>query len=221
MIFIPLIKRKKHLEIELSSVPDFDKPSERLEQYKTLPEVAAEIAWSIVVERGLFPRVTVDLGCGTGSLCYSFLLLGAPYCTCLDIDANSLLKARGYALERGLSGYVDFVVTDVRSLALRGDIAGSLVVMNPPWGTRERGIDSVFLERAMGLSDRVVSIHPLPEQTESSYVVRKLKDNNWKIIKVRVTDFPIKATLPHHEKRMYKTKAIIVEAFKDAEQGQR
>lgn len=211
-------RRKKILEIQLSQTPDFEKPNENLEQYKTPPEIAADIAWNIVVERKMSKKIIIDLGCGTGSLCFSFLFLEAPYCICLDIDDRGLNKAKKFGYEKGFDGNIDFILNDVGYICLRENIKESMVVMNPPWGTREKGLDSVFLRKAMEISDRFISIHALPRKTNNNYIVRLIEKNNWKIIKSRIIDFPIKASLPHHKKRVHKTRALIIEACRDEEQ---
>ena len=201
----------------LSKVPNIDNPVEELEQYKTPPDIAADIAWDVVKSKGIIPRITVDLGCGTGSLCFSFIYVGAPYCVCVDIDKKVIRKALEFAHAEEQADKVDFILSDVRFLSIRKNVSGSTVVMNPPWGTRVRGIDSVFLEKAMEVSEMIISIHALPRDLEKNYIVKLIENNNWKIIKKEVRDFPIKPSLPHHEKKIYKTKALIVEAIKYGE----
>lgn len=213
-----IINKKRHLEIKLSRIPSIDNPVEELEQYKTPPDIAADISWDIVMNRKIIPRIIIDLGCGTGSLCFSFTFLGAPYCICLDIDEKVISKASDFARAERIIDNVDFILSDVRFLSLRKEISNSIVIMNPPWGTRIKGIDSIFLEKAMELSSMLVSIHALPKDIRKNYIVRLIENNNWKITKTEIRDFPIKASLPHHEKKIYKTKALIVEAIKHGEQ---
>lgn len=211
--------RKRHLEVLLEEVPSFPEPKEELEQYKTPASLAAEMCWRPLVEEGLSPRLVLDLGCGTGTLCYAALLLGAPYCVCLDLDPSALAAGRGFMQSKGLGGRVDFVVADIGSYPLREKIGGSLVLMNPPWGTRKRRADRAFLIAATEVGEALVSVHPRPRRLEGSYVSRILASRRWRVSMVRETLLPLRAFLPHHVKRVHRTKAVVVEAQRGDEQG--
>jgi len=199
----------------LSEVPDFASPNEALEQYRTPPDLASKIAWRVLREEGAEVSAVIDLGCGTGILCFAFVLAGSPYCVCLDVDRDALELARGYAREKNIDLHADFVVSDVKSIAIREGVERSLAVTNPPWGTRERGADSVFLERALRISRRLVGIFPFTYTADKSYLFRAIESSGWRVIWWERAKLPLKASLPHHRKRAHLTEAVVLEAIKD------
>ena len=73
------IRSKSSLAVLLSKLKGFEteKVSEKLEQYQTDPEIAAEILWFAGFNNDISRKVIVDLGCGTGILGIGALVMGA------------------------------------------------------------------------------------------------------------------------------------------------
>ncbi|XP_039023859.1 rRNA N6-adenosine-methyltransferase METTL5-like [Hibiscus syriacus] len=89
-------------------------------------------------------KVVADFGCGCGTLAAAAAaaLLGAKQVIGIDIDSQSLEIASTNAEDLELD--MDFIQCDISNLGWRGQIVDT-VVMNPPFGTRKKGIDMDFL----------------------------------------------------------------------------
>uniref|UniRef100_A0A7N0TJC2 Methyltransferase-like protein 5 n=1 Tax=Kalanchoe fedtschenkoi TaxID=63787 RepID=A0A7N0TJC2_KALFE len=102
-------------------------------------------------------KVVADFGCGCGTLGIAAALLDAEYVIGVDIDAESLETASANAGD--LEVNLDFVQCNIGTLRWRGQIIDT-VVMNPPFGTRRKGADMDFLQRALEIaSGAVYSLH--------------------------------------------------------------
>ncbi len=88
------IDTKKQLAMILSQLKGFSSPKIKLEQYMTEGEIAAEIAWNAFYRREIEEKTVADLGCGTGILGLSTLLLGAKKVYFVDIDKDALAIAK-------------------------------------------------------------------------------------------------------------------------------
>jgi rRNA N6-adenosine-methyltransferase METTL5 len=105
-----------------------------------------------------FSRV-VDMGTGTGMLAIASALMGAAHVVGVDRDEDALaLAASNLAHFEGVS--VDFVHADVAALPLRSNLKVDTVVMNPPFGTRKKGIDIQFLEAGLRVRTAANSSDP-------------------------------------------------------------
>ena len=69
---------------------------------------------------------------------------------------------------------IDFVHLDVSSLVLVHKF--DTVVMNPPFGTRNKGIDTAFVMKGMEYSSVVYSLH---KTTTRDHFARLAEKNNW------------------------------------------
>lgn len=65
------------------------------------------------------------------------------------------------AADRDLLGQCDFILCDVKKIDKNMQLkAFDTVIMNPPFGTREKGADLVFLKMALSLATKAVySLH--------------------------------------------------------------
>jgi len=119
-------------------------------------------------------RTVCDLGCGTGMLTKSSLLAGASYVLGIDIDSQALSVARANCVpdsegsEDGDdgddgdadSGAVDFLCADVATWTRGKSRKFDFAVLNPPFGTKRRGIDMFFLCAALNMARiAVYSMH--------------------------------------------------------------
>jgi putative methylase len=163
----------------LEEISEFEEPKVTLEQYSLPNEIIAFIL--LISKNELFNRNIVDLGCGTGRLSLPMAKFFSKRVLGVDSDISvviQMLKAMKRLKVRTdvLISPVEFIETDNWGRMF------PITIMNPPFGTKRRGIDQVFLKKALIFSDVVLSIH------KSSKASRKL----WKDI---ATSFNKKATI--------------------------
>lgn len=135
----------------------------KLEQYTTPPLIAANVLTCVQTEHGdIQDKVVADLGCGCGVLAIGCVLLGARRVIGIDIDQRMIETARINADGLCDPDIIQFVDGDVLSLqAADKQWTGiDTVIMNPPFGTKlNEGIDRLFVEKALELSNTVYSLH--------------------------------------------------------------
>ena len=196
-----MIGSKSGLAIELSKLKVFESPSESLEQYQTESEFAAEILWFSSMKNEISGKVIADLGCGTGILGIGALILGAAKVFFVDIDekALELTKENIISVDKTLLDKAIFVNKDVKLVDKKVD----LVVQNPPFGTRKKGIDVVFLEKAMEISSVVYSFH---KAETKQFIYEKIRKKGFEVTNYWVFDWPLKMAMKHHKKRIQRIK---------------
>ncbi|KAE8731974.1 Methyltransferase-like protein 5 [Hibiscus syriacus] len=148
----------KQLESLLGDLQQFSNPKVELEQYPTGPHIASRLLYTAENSfDDISNKVVADFGCGCGTLGAAAALLGAEQVIGIDIDSQSLEIASMNAKDLELD--IDFVQCDISSLGWRGQIVDT-VVMNPPFGTRKKGVDMDFLFVALKVASRAVySLH--------------------------------------------------------------
>lgn len=197
------ITSRSRLAIVLSRLKGFKRPKVRVEQYSTDSEIAAEMLWNALYRGDIAKKVIVDLGCGTGILGIGALLLGAERVVFVDNDKGALesaifnlhrIKSEGYGMGKAV-----FVCKDINGFKEKADV----VVQNPPFGTKVRHADRMFLEKAMDIAPVIYSFH----KTESKRFIESFsKDNSYKITHYSEFDFPLKATQEYHKRRIHRIK---------------
>lgn len=183
---------KKQLAITLSKLEQLKEHTQKLEQYTTPSETAAEIVWHAYMNNDIKGKTIADLGCGSGILGKAALLLGAKKVYFIDIDKEAIKTAENNCKE-GI-----FVNKDISLFNEKTDT----IIQNPPFGTVNKHIDQKFLKKAFNLSNNIYSIH----KTSTKKFLEKLaRKNNFK---VQSTDFlfRIPKTLEKHKK-----KAVFIE----------
>jgi putative methylase len=163
------IKKKRHLEMILQSLPGHTKPKVELEQYSTPSIIAADILWNASTLGDIEDKNVVDLACGTGIFALGAAILGAEEVWGIDIDNDALQIARSTALENGVEDRVKFIEADIREqdmgnirnlMGVNGEI--DTVIQNPPFGSQsraEKGSDRIFMEKSMQMAQVVYSFH--------------------------------------------------------------
>lgn len=185
------MKNKKDLEIQLSKLQELKPNSVKSEQYQTPSSIAAEILWLAYMNKDIQNKVIADLGCGNGIFGIGSILLGAKKVLFLDSDPKALETAQENSLSLNLQGI--FINSDISKFNFKVDT----VIMNPPFGTKEKHADRTFLEQAFKVSKTIYSIHKI-ESTE--FIEKFTKDNKFKIIEIRKFKFPIKHSYKFHKK---------------------
>jgi predicted RNA methylase len=157
------MKKLKHLETELQQVDPFESPKIELEQIPSSPAIAARMIFSAESQYGdITGKVIGDFGSGPGILGIACCMLGAQSVLGLEVDSEALEMAWINVHKLGITS-IDFVQLDIQTLSLNVQSNGQLpfdtVVMNPPFGTRNAGIDTVFVEQAMKYANVIYSLH--------------------------------------------------------------
>ncbi|XP_078444303.1 S-adenosyl-L-methionine-dependent methyltransferases superfamily protein isoform X2 [Wolffia australiana] len=147
----------KQLESLLGELDQFSEPKAELEQYPTGPHIASRMIYAAETTFGdINGKIVADFGCGCGTLGIASALLGAEHVVGIDVDSSSLEIALQNAEE--LEVDIDLLLCDVRHFQSARCI--DTVVMNPPFGTKRKGIDMAFLSMALQVASRAVySLH--------------------------------------------------------------
>ena len=148
----------KQLESMLSEVnPVFDNPKVNLEQVSTAPHIAARMIFTAATTYEDIESCHVgDFGVGPGVLSLGAQAMGAAYVCGFDCDQEALDLASINFASLDVHG-IDLVQVDVQSLSLTSDF--DTVLMNPPFGTRNSGVDTAFVHKAMKHANAVYSLH--------------------------------------------------------------
>lgn len=165
----------KQLEGLLGSLQQFSSPKIDLEQYPTGSHIASRMLFTAENSYGdVTNKVVADFGCGCGTLGLAAALLGAQHVVGFDMDTDSLEIASENADDLELD--MELVQCDISNLRWQGQVVDT-VVMNPPFGTRKKGADMVFLSLALKIaSGAVYSLH---KTTTRDHVKRSaLRDYN-------------------------------------------
>ncbi len=195
-----LIGSKKELAIALSKLQVFENPKVNLEQYPTDGEIAADILWQMMMRNEIQGKHVADLGCGTGILGIGAYLVGARHITFVDVDDNALRT-----LKKNIDEYpelplehYDIICTGINTLPTPEEPV-DIVIMNPPFGTRDEHADLLFLTKALEISPVVYSMH---KTSTISYIHDWLKRNEAKVVNSWKFQMPIKQTFSHQTKKI-------------------
>lgn len=196
------INTKKQLAIALSKLKGFSEPNFRLEQYQTDADIAAEIIWNAFYRREIEGKTIADLGCGTGILGLSSLLMGAKKVFFVDIDEKAIEVAKENLtfLEDSLDIKMGDKAIFVNKSIDNFDEKVDLVIQNPPFGIKvKKHYDREFLEKAFGISKIIYSFH----KAESKQFIESFSnDNGFKVESYWEFDWPLKQTMHYHKKRV-------------------
>jgi len=150
---------KKRLAIILSKLKDKKGKKVSFEQYRTDSEIASSVLWFMFMKDKERMERVADLGCGNGIFGIGCLLLGSERVYFVDKDSEMIRIAKeNYerVKEEGMfEGKGIFINKDVREINIRAGV----VIENPPFGTKKKGEDIVFLEKAFSIAEVVYSFH--------------------------------------------------------------
>ena len=187
---------KAGLAVELSKLKSFQNQKMRLEQYPTPSELAAELLWTAYMQGDLKEEVA-DFGCGTGILGLGALLLGCTKVYFVESEdlALEICKENYQGLLKKYPGLgkVSFEQKDVSQFNKRL----RTVLQNPPFGTKEKHLDQVFLAKAMQCANIVYTIH---KASTKKFIDRFIDEKNFKITGYYEKAFPLKAVFSFHKK---------------------
>jgi len=183
---------KKTLAISLSKLKPFNKPNARLEQYSTDSEVASDILWHAAMAGHINGKAIADLGAGTGILGIGCLMLGAGKVHFVEVDPSAV-----DLLRQNLEGFENFEIheADASEFSSKADT----VIMNPPFGTRHKGADIIFLERAASIANTIYSLH---KTSTLEYVRKKAQALGLHTVEQLDFSYPLKMTMEQHRKKV-------------------
>jgi putative methylase len=150
---------KRALAQQLGVVAGFSDPQAPLEQYRTPPDIAAQLVHTADLQGDIDGRTVVDLGCGTGMLALSAALRGPRRVVGLDVDPGPLGIARENERRVGSRTDVAWLRADATRAPL--SLTDATVVMNPPFGAQDGNehADRAFLQTVADIAAVSYSIH--------------------------------------------------------------
>lgn len=186
----------KHLESALSAVDDFESPKIELEQIPTSAHIASRMILTAASSYGdIEGQLVGDFGCGPGILSVACSLMGATSVLSIDVDEEALDTA-WVNLKKMEIENVDLAMMDIQSLNLNNRL--DTVVMNPPFGTRNAGIDTAFVLKALEYADTVYSLHKTSTREHFQRLAKHEKVGLEVVAELR---YEIKNTFAHHKKK--------------------
>ena len=189
------IPKKHSLERLLEQVRPHPTPRILLEQYTIPASLAADILFlAAFVYRDIEGKSVIDLGTGTGRLAIGAALLDAERVVGVDIDPTAIAVARENA--RAVNAKVDWIVDDLEAVQGKFDT----VVMNPPFGTKKKHLDRIFLRKAISIASTVYSIH---KSSTQEYILSYVSRQGCKVRSIHEHRLDIPKMFEHHMKRRY------------------
>ncbi|MBI4017126.1 MAG: methyltransferase [Candidatus Aenigmarchaeota archaeon] len=199
---------KGALSIVLSQLKLFDEPKVRLEQYPTDSQVAAELLWTAFQLGDIQNKTIADFGAGCGILGIGALLLGAKEVFFVESEKKALSIAQKnlhtVMENHHISGNASFVLDSVINFSKPVDC----VIQNPPFGTREKGADILFLKAAFLNAPIIYSFH---KTITRNYIQKVSSTAEYTVTHIFPYQLPLKATLAQHTRKIHR---IDVTAFR-------
>ncbi|MBW2988208.1 DNA methylase [Candidatus Woesearchaeota archaeon] len=193
---------KSQLAIILSKLKQFDNPKIVLEQYSTEPEVAAAVLWFAFMQGDIQGKTIADLGCGPGIFGIGAAILGAKMVYFVDMDNYAINTTRDNIsqVEGMLEGVeLELLKMNVAEFTKRVDV----VLQNPPFGTKIKHHDRLFLSKAFEVADVVYSIHKI---TSKGFIEAFSRDNGFSVTHVLPYEMRLVRSMKHHKKPVVKVK---------------
>lgn len=169
------------LERALGDVSGFESPVLELEQYPTSPHLAAQVLFTMhSTFDDVSGKMICDLGCGTGMLAIASAIMGAQCVVAVDIDEHALNTAVRNVHKMEVEETVDFLRADATAddhIAFKNTGKNfDTIIMNPPFGTKRKGVDIAFLRTAVMLADHAVySMH----KSSTRQYIQKIATSYW------------------------------------------
>ncbi len=210
---------KKGLELILERIPELQNPKPNLEQHTTPSWIAAELLWNIRMKGLLTEKLVIDLGSGTGRLCLGSLLMGAKECVSIEIDQEQIGIQKQVMEELGLDERTHLIRGDATSTPLR-ELNSSLTIMNPPFGTVRKGIDTRFLLEAMQVSPHIFSFH-LSNNKTRIYLEKKAGEKHYNLTILNTYYMELKQVFDYHKSRIKRVPVDLIYYRKRGDKDER
>lgn len=198
--------RLKELEYALSDVLPFDNPKVELEQIPTSPHIASRMIFTAANHyEDIEGCVVGDFGCGAGMLSIAAHLLGSISITGFDVDSDALEDAQVNFAKMDIDE-IDLVQADISSLRINTSF--DTILMNPPFGTRNKGIDTAFVMKGMDNANTVYSLH---KTSTRDHFFKFAEKNGFKLEVLAELKYDIPKTFKFHKE---KSKDIFVDLYR-------
>jgi len=188
--------KKKRLEIILEKVVGIKGPNVDLEQYRTPAPIAAEILFNARMAGHIHDKDVLDLGCGSGIFTIGSAWLGANRVVGVDIDQRALITLRENIIETGAPEVISLFVSDVKEF--NPGRTFDTCIMNPPFGSQEKGADRPFLEKAIELCSTIFTMHMA---STTSFIEKFVRARGGIIVSREEYRFPIPHMFFFHTKQ--------------------
>ncbi|TFG07051.1 methyltransferase domain-containing protein [Candidatus Thorarchaeota archaeon] len=193
--------RLRDLEMALQGIERVDGLDASLEYYPTPANIVATIVFAAQMEHGdIVGRTVCDLGCGDGIFALGAALLGAERVIGIDVQSKALKASRRNAKLLGTEFNTDWVLGDVSSLEMRGNV--DTVVSNPPFGVKKRGADLSFLRKSLSIAKTTYSIH-LAGKKNRAFLQKAIEDLGGTVTQIETFAFPIPHLYEFHRKERH------------------
>lgn len=193
----------RDLENALQEVRVFENPIAELEQYPTSAHLASQVVHMMdSTFDDIHGKAVCDLGCGTGMLAIAAALRGSPFVLAVDVDPSAVTIAAENAKNIGVADEMQFCLADI----IDGEFLSAhpkrkpfdTVILNPPFGTKRKGVDIAFLQTAMQVSGGAV--YSMHKTSTRPYILKKAKQ--WgadaKVKKFATVSISIKSNFHEH-----------------------
>lgn len=202
------IKRKKHLEMRIQSIPPHPKPKVELEQYATPSVIASDLLWNALSLGDIENKNVLDLGCGCGIFSIGSCLLGADSAIGIDIDEESINLALKTASDFSIDN-IEFISSDV--FDFDDDLNVDTIFQNPPFGSQknaERGIDLEFVKKAREFdADVLYSFHMASTE---EFLINYYENLSFDITHIFRYSFPIPKIYEFHKNEFQNVDVIVI-----------
>ncbi|GAA6058569.1 hypothetical protein JCM10212_007008 [Sporobolomyces blumeae] len=208
----------KELESELQPLKGFAEPKRELEQYVTSPHLASRMIFTAATQfDDVDDKVVLDLGCGCAVLSVACVLMGAESVTSVDLDPDALAIARENIDSLEMDEHISLIHAEIAPKGARPSTEGvkvfdphevfgddederpDTVVMNPPFGTWNKGIDAVFLE--MGCQVAKTAVYSLNKSSTRDFLERKAKALGFKGTVIAQMKYDLPKTMAFHKQK--------------------
>ncbi|EAS02406.3 methyltransferase-like protein (macronuclear) [Tetrahymena thermophila SB210] len=206
----------KHIESFLSDLDNFEQgefSKLKLEQHMTPANVAALCVSMVAeIEENLEDQIVGDFGCGTGMLSCGMLCVGAGQVIGLELDSKyaqiTLDTLEDKFEDPSMYDIININVKHWQPPTLNGKLFDT-VVMNPPFGTKDEGIDVVFLEKAFQTcSGNVYSMH---KSSTRKFLQKKAEQCGYEFTVLQEIKFPLpKRFNKYHKKEVAYTEVDFI-----------
>jgi len=169
------------------------------EQYSTDPEIAGEILWFAYMQGDIKGKIIADFGCGPGIFGIGAALLLAKQVFFVDKDSNAIkicMKNIGLISDKLNKPSFKIIESDIDNFSQKVDV----VLQNPPFGTKIKHHDRIFLKKAFEISDVVYSLHKI---TSNNFIEAFSKDSGFKLTHILPFKMNLKRSYDFHKKPKY------------------